>query len=60
VSGECEMATGETQPPEDDRPAYVAGTLAIGEDTVDVLDLEALITSAPATIAESIRGEARS
>jgi chemotaxis signal transduction protein len=57
VSGECEMATGQVQPVESDRPAYVAGTLIIGEDSVDVLNLEALIASAPDT--GSIHAEAQ-
>jgi chemotaxis signal transduction protein len=47
VSGECEMAVGQVQLPDGDRPAYVAGTLVIGDEFVDVLDLEALIASAP-------------
>jgi chemotaxis signal transduction protein len=54
VSGECEMATGQVQRPDGGRPAYIAGTLVIGEDSVDVLNLEALIASAPATTTESI------
>jgi chemotaxis signal transduction protein len=59
VSGECEMATGEVQPPGGDRPAYIAGTLLIGEDSVDVLNLEALIASAPTPAVESSRAEAQ-
>ena len=38
VDGECELATGEMQPPAMDRPAYVAGTLAVGEDSFDVIE----------------------
>jgi hypothetical protein len=34
--------------PEAGRPAYVAGTLAVGEESLDVLDLEALFASASA------------
>jgi chemotaxis signal transduction protein len=41
VNGECELATGEMQPPAMNCPAYVAGTLAVGEDSFDVLNLEA-------------------
>lgn len=59
VSGECEMASGEVQPPDGDRPAYVAGTLVVGGDSVDVLDLEALVTSATATTTKPIRAEAQ-
>jgi chemotaxis signal transduction protein len=54
VSGEGEMATGEIQPPNHDRPAYVAGTLVIGGDSVDVLDLEILISSASRRATESV------
>jgi len=46
VSGECELATGEVRPPDADRQAYVAGTLRTSEETVDVLDPDALIASA--------------
>jgi chemotaxis signal transduction protein len=39
------MATGEMRP-ESDRRAYVAGMLTVGEESIDVLDLEALLASA--------------
>ena len=45
VNGECELASGEMQPPAMDRPAYVAGTLAVGEDSIDVLNLDAFSTA---------------
>lgn len=41
VNGECELASGEMQPPAMNGPAYVAGTLAVGEDSLDVLNLDA-------------------
>jgi chemotaxis signal transduction protein len=41
VNGECELAAGEMQPPAMNRPEYVAGTLAVGEDSFDVLNLDA-------------------
>jgi chemotaxis signal transduction protein len=44
VNGECELAGGDMQPPAMDRPAYVAGTIAVGEDSVDVLNLDAFST----------------
>jgi chemotaxis signal transduction protein len=59
VSGECEMATGDMRPPDSDRPPYVAGTVSVGEDSVDVLDLEALITRASAQSAERAHAEAQ-
>jgi len=45
VNGECELATGEMQPPGIGRPAYVAGTLAVGQESLDVLNLDALVTA---------------
>jgi chemotaxis signal transduction protein len=45
VNGECELANGEMQPPAMDRPAYVAGTLAVGDDSFDVLNLDAFAAS---------------
>jgi len=47
VTGECELASGQANPPEMGRQRYIAGTLPIGSDDVDVLDLEALLTAAP-------------
>lgn len=48
VDGECELGTGEMQPPPVGKPHYVAGVLSIGEESLDVLNLEALVTSPPA------------
>ena len=45
VNGECELASGEMQPPGTGRPAYVAGTLAVGQESLDVLNLEALVSA---------------
>lgn len=45
VNGECELVSAELQPPAAERPAYVSGTIAIGEESLDVLDLEAFIAS---------------
>ncbi|HTV57964.1 MAG TPA: chemotaxis protein CheW [Verrucomicrobiae bacterium] len=44
LHGECELATGETGPPEAGSPAYISGSLSVGEARVPVLDLEALVT----------------
>ena len=41
VNGECELVSGEMHPPAMDRPAYVAGTLTVDGDSVDVLNLDA-------------------
>jgi chemotaxis signal transduction protein len=46
VNGECELASGEMQPPGMDRPAYIAGTLGVGDDLLDVLNLDAFSTAA--------------
>jgi chemotaxis signal transduction protein len=45
VDGEGELATGEMQPPPAGLPKYVVGTLAIGGESLEVLDLGALIAS---------------
>jgi chemotaxis signal transduction protein len=45
VNGECELVSAEMQPPAEERPTYVAGTIAVGEELLDVLDLEAFIAS---------------
>jgi chemotaxis signal transduction protein len=59
VNGECELATGEAQAPREGRPKFVTGTLTIGEETLDVLDLELLITSRPEEAAATHPAEAR-
>jgi chemotaxis signal transduction protein len=48
VDGECELGTGEVQPPPSGKPNYVAGVLIIGNESLDILQLEALVTSQPA------------
>jgi chemotaxis signal transduction protein len=45
VNGECELISAEMQPPTAERPTYVTGTIAVGEELLDVLDLEAFIAS---------------
>lgn len=60
VSGECELASGEVLPPPADRSAWVAGTLALKDDLVEVLDFSALAASDPATASQSRRAEPRS
>jgi chemotaxis signal transduction protein len=47
VNGECELANADLQPPPAEHPAYVSGTLRIGEESVEVLDLNALLASNP-------------
>ncbi len=46
VNGECELANAEMRPRDENAPPYFAGTLAIGNENIDVLDLQKLVTSA--------------
>ncbi|MGH7839874.1 MAG: hypothetical protein ACREQC_18960, partial [Candidatus Binataceae bacterium] len=48
VNGECELASGEMLPPDAGHAPYIAGKLAVGEEEVEILDFEALVTSQPA------------
>jgi chemotaxis signal transduction protein len=51
VDGECELVNAELFPTPEDSPKYVAGVLAIGEETIEILDFEKLVrtsTAAPA------------
>jgi chemotaxis signal transduction protein len=45
VNGECELATSEIQPPQENAPPYFAGTLAIENENIDVLDLQKLVSA---------------
>jgi chemotaxis signal transduction protein len=47
VNGECELATGEVQPAQLDRHPCVCGMLQVGDESVDVLDFETLVSSLP-------------
>lgn len=58
VNGECELASGEMRPPAMDRPAYVAGTLAVGDDLLDVLNLDAFSAANSASSSDSHDAEA--
>jgi chemotaxis signal transduction protein len=59
VNGECELATAEMQPPNPGSPAYVSGTLAVGDESVEVLDFEALVSPQPNEANDSTRAEAK-
>jgi len=48
VNGDCELAEGELQPAAADRPSCVAGTLQLGEEQLDVFDLDLLMASGSA------------
>ncbi len=45
VNGDCELTAGELQPPAADRPSCVSGMLQYGDETLDVFDLDALMSS---------------
>ncbi len=53
VNGECELASGDVLPPAGDCSAWVAGTLALPDDSVEVLDFSALAAFHPANQNES-------
>jgi chemotaxis signal transduction protein len=53
VDGECELVTARMQASDATRPKYVSGRLTIGEESIEVLDLNALVTSATAEPNES-------
>jgi chemotaxis signal transduction protein len=59
VNGECELATGEMQPPQENAPAYFAGTLAIENENIDVLDLQELVSAGSNNPSPAIQAEAR-
>lgn len=45
VNGECELISGELQPASAATPEYVSGTVSVGAERIDVLDLDALVAS---------------
>jgi chemotaxis signal transduction protein len=45
VNGECELANSEMQPPQENAPPYFAGSLAIDNENIDVLDLQKLVSA---------------
>jgi len=44
VDGECELISGEMLPRDPTQPAYIRGRVAVGEDVIDVLDFELVVT----------------
>ena len=60
LNGECELASAEVQPPGEGRPVYISGTLEIGEETVELLDFEALVTHQSAESPDSSRSGTQS
>jgi chemotaxis signal transduction protein len=45
VTGECELATAPCNPPSGKEPLYISGLLAMGEETVEIVALEKLISA---------------
>jgi chemotaxis signal transduction protein len=43
VDGECELVSSELQPPAEGQPAYICGEIVSGNETLGVLDIEALV-----------------
>jgi chemotaxis signal transduction protein len=59
VNGECELANGEMQPPQENAPPYFAGKLAIENEDIDVLDLQKLVSAQANDSSAPNHGEAR-
>ena len=59
VNGECELATSEMLPPQANAPPYFAGTLAIENENIDVLDLQKLVSAGINDPAAANHAEAR-
>ena len=57
VNGDCELAVGELQQASADRPSCVSGTVQFGEETLDVFDLDALMSSGSANDAAESAAE---
>jgi chemotaxis signal transduction protein len=60
VDGECELVSGEVRPTRAGHAAYVKGQVSVGEDLIDILDLEALVTQGQAAPDSSNQPEAKS
>jgi chemotaxis signal transduction protein len=60
VDGECELVTGEMKPRSAGQPAFVAGSLALANETLDVLDFERLVAWQAPTSTDSLRAETAS
>jgi chemotaxis signal transduction protein len=45
VNGECELANGEILPMKEGDPDYFSGSLNVGDENIQVLNLEALVSS---------------
>lgn len=43
VTSECELTNASAHPPVQGSPAYLRGVLTVGEETISIVDLEALL-----------------
>jgi chemotaxis signal transduction protein len=57
VSGECELTSASLKPPASGLPEYVVGLLALADETVEILDLDALMVSTTRFIASKVRSK---
>ena len=57
VDGECELSSCEMLPREPGQPPYVKGRVSVGEEVIDVLDFEAVVTQPAATAGPANRAE---
>jgi chemotaxis signal transduction protein len=60
VSGECELATAEMQQVGDESRPYISGRLLINDESIEVLNFDALLASDAADQSEVRRAEALS
>lgn len=58
VDGECELVTSEIRPRRESAAAYISGEIAVGDESVGILDIEAFVR-AHENPAASGRSEAR-
>jgi chemotaxis signal transduction protein len=47
VTGECELVKAQTEAPSSGSSEYVTGVLRLGEETVEIVDLEQLVSGYP-------------
>lgn len=59
VDGECELVTAPIEASDATSPKYISGTLTVGEESIQVLDLNALVSAANAGPDEFDRARGR-
>lgn len=48
VDGECELSSGQMLPAQPGQPAYIKGRVVVGDEIIDVLDFDSVMTQTPA------------